>query len=348
MERVLIIFGGHSTEYEVSLNSAASVIKAVDKGRYEVLLLGITKAGQALYYEGSVEKLKGEEWTKEACYPATISMSRGTPMLWVEKGGTLLKIPFHIAFPVLHGKNGEDGTLQGLCELAGIPIAGCDMEGSMIGMDKVLAHTLVNMAGIAVPKGICLERIEEYKEKEQSIRKLGLPVFVKPVRAGSSFGISKVTEEAQLYAAIEEAFSHDGRVVIEEAVEGFEVGCAVMGNDKLCIGRVDEIELSEGFFNYEEKYTLKTSAIHMPVRLPEEEEARIKETAAKIYRCLGLRGFSRVDMFYTDQKEIVFNEVNTIPGFTDHSRFPNMMKGIGRSFEDVVNEILSLAKEQAG
>ena len=145
--------------------------------------------------------------------------------------------------------------------------------------------------------------------------------------------------------AVKAAFLHDSQVVIEEAISGFEVGCAVMGNDELIIGRVDEIELSQGFFDYEEKYTLKTSAIHMPARIAAEEEEKIRQTAGRIYRILGCRGFARVDMFFTEDKEIVFNEVNTIPGFTSHSRFPSMMKGIGLDFEKVVNRILQLAEE---
>lgn len=145
--------------------------------------------------------------------------------------------------------------------------------------------------------------------------------------------------------AVKEAFRHDRQVVIEEAISGFEVGCAVMGNEELTIGRVDEIELSQGFFDYEEKYTLKTSAIHMPARIESSEEEKIRQTAGKIYRVLGCSGFTRVDMFFTDEKEIVFNEINTIPGFTGHSRFPNMMKGIGIEFEKVVDTIISMAKE---
>ncbi|MGN1147824.1 MAG: D-alanine--D-serine ligase VanG [Lachnospiraceae bacterium] len=343
MERVLVIFGGCSTEYEVSLVSASAVMAAIDRSRYEVLHLGITRDGRAFYYEGEEEKIEENRWMESRCFPATISMSREKPFLWVDRGGGLEKVPFDIAFPVLHGKNGEDGTIQGLCEMAGVPVAGCGMESSVLGMDKALAHTLVSLAGIKVPASVCLKSIGEYTEKEEQIKRLGLPVFVKPVRAGSSFGISRVTQEEEMEKAIREAFLHDAQVVIEEAISGFEVGCAVMGNEELTIGRVDEIELSRGFFDYEEKYTLKTSAIHMPARIQADEEEKIRETAGRIYRILGCKGFTRVDMFFTDKKEIVFNEINTIPGFTSHSRFPNMMKGIGLDFKQVVNEIIRLA-----
>lgn len=345
MKKVLIIFGACSTEYEVSLASAAAVLAAMDRSRYEVLHLGITREGQAFYYEGSEEKIAENTWFSENCYPATISMSRGVPTLWVERGARLDKLNFDIVFPILHGKYGEDGTLQGLCEMAGIPLAGCGMESSMIGMDKVLAHTLISLAGIRVPKSVVLNSMAEYAQKQAGIEALGFPLFVKPVRAGSSFGISRVLKREDVEAAVKEAFLHDKTVVIEESISGFEVGCAVMGNDELTIGRVDEIELSQGFFDYEEKYTLKTSSIHMPARITQEDERRIRETAAKIYSVLGCRGFTRVDMFFTEEKEIVFNEVNTIPGFTSHSRFPNMMKGIGIDFAGVVNRVLELAEE---
>ena len=343
MKKVLIIFGGCSTEYEVSLQSVTAVLEVIDRERYEVLLLGITRDGRTYLYEGDEKNIAENTWQQAECYPATISMSRECPTLWVDKNGVLEKNEFDIAFPVLHGKNGEDGTLQGLCEMAGIPVAGCGMESSVLGMDKDIAHTLVSLAGIRTPKSICLNDLKEFVNKEGEIKKLGLPLFVKPVRAGSSFGISKVIKAGELETAVKEAFLHDRQIVIEEYIEGFEVGCAVMGNHELTVGRADEITLSQGFFDYEEKYTLKTSQIHMPARIAAEDEKRVQNTAKAIYRVLGCKGFCRVDMFFTPEREIVFNEVNTIPGFTSHSRFPNMMKGIGVDFKELVNKIIELA-----
>lgn len=344
MKKILVIFGGCSTEYEVSLVSAAAVIGAIDRSRYEVLKLGITRQGEALLFEGDEKRIGEKCWQESCCCPATVSMSRGRRELWVEREGGLEKLSFDLALPILHGKNGEDGSIQGLLELAGIPIAGCGMESSVIGMDKGLAHTLAGLAGVSVPRSVILNAAEEFESRRQAILELGLPVFVKPVRAGSSFGISRVTEAEALEAAVQEAFRHDTQVIIEENISGFEVGCAVIGNRELTVGRVDEIELSEGFFDYEEKYTLKTSAIHMPARISAQEEERIRRTAETIYRVLGCKGFTRVDLFYTERKEIVFNEVNTIPGFTGHSRFPNMLKGIGMTFEQIVEQIISLAE----
>lgn len=168
---------------------------------------------------------------------------------------------------------------------------------------------------------------------------------MKPVRAGSSFGITKVTKQQELENAIQLAFEHDAEVIVEETINGFEVGCAVLGIDELIVGRVDEIELSSGFFDYTEKYTLKSSKIYMPARIDAEAEKRIQETAVTIYKALGCSGFSRVDMFYTPSGEIVFNEVNTIPGFTSHSRYPNMMKGIGLSFAQMLDKLIGLYVE---
>lgn len=258
-------------------------------------------------------------------------------------------IKIDAAFPMLHGKNGEDGTVQGLLELAGIPVIGCGMLASAICMDKDRAHRLAEEAGVRAPKAVVILKAQWLEAKHESelllkvkeqIREISYPVFVKPVRAGSSFGITKVYKETELFDAVENAFTHDSEVIVEETIEGFEVGCAVLGTEELLTGRVDEIELTEGFFDYTEKYTLKTSKIHMPARIDEETERKIQETAKRIYRALGCSGFARVDMFLTPERELIFNEVNTIPGFTSHSRYPNMMKGIGMGFAEILDKLI--------
>lgn len=171
-------------------------------------------------------------------------------------------------------------------------------------------------------------------------------MFVKPVKSGSSYGVTKVTGKKDLYGAVKNAFVYDDQVIIEEGIDGFEVGCAVLGNNTLIIGEVDEIELSGGFFDYTEKYTLTSAKIHMPARIDADTSARIKDTAAVIYRVLGCRGFARVDMFLSPDRDIVFNEVNTIPGFTTHSRFPNMMKGVGLRYAEIVDRLIQLGLEE--
>lgn len=340
---VLVLFGGCSSEYGVSLHSAGAVIRAVNRDVFDVITMGITKEGEWYLYEGDAGRIEDDTWQQGKVSRACLQPDRSVHgiAIWREKGIELCYVD--VVFPVLHGKNGEDGTLQGLCELAGIPCVGPDMMGSAVCMNKELAHQLVKTAGIRVPASVLLKKKETEDEVAGKAAKLSYPVFVKPVRAGSSFGITKVNSPVHLKSAIDLAFEHDSEVTIEENIEGFEVGCAIMGNKELITGRVDEIELAEGFFDYTEKYTLKTSKIHMPARISPETEERIKETGRKIYRVLGLKDYSRVDMFLTPQGEIVFNEVNTIPGFTSHSRFPSMMKGAGYSFERVVERLIKLA-----
>lgn len=341
---IAILFGGASTEHDVSLQSAYSVITHINREKYEPVLIGITREGKWLLYTGETEKIQQGTWENEACDTVVASPDRQLHGLWVlgEKGVKALYID--AAFPVLHGKNGEDGTVQGVFELAGIPVIGCGVLSSAVCMDKDMAHRLAAASGVKVPASYLFGKEEADRAKEYG-RKLGYPLFVKPLRAGSSFGITKVIREEDLEQAVAEAFLHDGFVLMEEMIDGFEVGCAVLGDRELTIGEVDEIELSEGFFDYTEKYTLKTSSIHVPARITREKASEIQKTAEVIYRALGCSGFARVDMFLTPAGEIYFNEVNTIPGFTSHSRYPNMMKEIGISFEEIVERLVETAPE---
>ncbi len=343
-KNIAVIFGGCSSEYEVSLQSASSILKVLEEmGEYNIIRIGITREGVWYRYLGPLSEIEADTWKDKEQYlnAALISPDRSLKGIIEFTKSGIKTTKLHGAFPVLHGKNGEDGTVQGLIELAGIPLIGCDTESSALCMDKDKAHRLVKEAGVLVPKAFLLHGTEEEELILKKVRDMSYPVFVKPVKAGSSFGITKVYKEEELIPAIKEAFHHDREVLIEENISGFEVGCAVMGKDKLIIGEVDEIELTEGFFDYTEKYTLKSSAIHMPARIDEESVKRIKESAALIYRTLGCKGFARVDMFFTEKKEIVFNEVNTIPGFTSHSRYPGMMKGIGLSYADILSRLIT-------
>ncbi len=239
--------------------------------------------------------------------------------------------------PVLHGKNGEDGTVQGLLELAGIPIVGCNTLSSALCMDKDRAHKIAHMIGVRIPGSVVLENEMTVETVWEQIANMGYPIFVKPVRAGSSYGITKVLNKDELPAAIKLAYEHDDRVIIEENISGFEVGCAILGNDKLVVGELGEIELSGGFFDYKEKYTPETYSYHVPARISPQKTEEIKTIAKKIYRALGCTGFARVDMFLTPAGEVFFNEVNTIPGFTDHSHYPHMLKAVGMTFEQIIN-----------
>ena len=340
---IAVLFGGNSSEYEVSLQSASSVLENINREKYEVVPIGITRQGDWFHYKGEIDKIKDNIWSEDTdnLCPVVVSQNPALGGI-IELGQTENKvIKLDLVFPVLHGKNGEDGTVQGVFELANIPVVGCGTLSSALCMDKDMAHKLVCAAGISVPKSVTIEQ-SMMAELNKWTKDLRYPLFVKPVRAGSSFGITKIYKRDDLDVAVKLAFQHDEKVIIEENIEGFEVGCAILGKEELIVGRVDEIELTEGFFDYTEKYTLKSSKIHMPARIDAQSEERVQETAIEIYRTLGCSGFARVDMFYTPSGEIVFNEVNTIPGFTSHSRYPNMMKGIGISFAEMLDKLIGL------
>ena len=345
-KRVAVVFGGVSPEHDVSLKSAHSIITAINREKYEVILLGITRRGEWFRYTGDVDNIHVDKWRedKDHLTPAIIPPSRSGGVMELKEGNASI-LPVDVVFPVLHGKNGEDGTVQGLCELAGIPVVGCGSAASALCMDKVRSHRLVSFAGIRVPESVCFEQPPSDAELLAAVSGLKLPVFVKPVKAGSSFGITMVRDCLKLPDAVKKAFAYDDVVTIEEGIAGFEAGCAVIGNHELTTGRIDEIELAQGLsvFDYEEKYTLKTAKIHMPARIDAQTELRLQEAAKEIYRALGCRGYARVDMFLAEGGEIVFNETNTIPGFTPHSRFPNMMKGVGMQYGELVEKLIELA-----
>ena len=340
--KIAVLFGGCSPEYGVSLQSAAAVLRHMDREKYEPVMVGISRNGDWFHYTGPVSRVGDGSWNSgEICAPAALSPSRSRAALLVFEERALRRIHLDAAFPVLHGRNGEDGTVQGLLELAGIPLAGCGVLASALCMDKDRAHRLVRAAGIDVPESFTARRAD--RETLERAEEIGYPLFVKPLRAGSSFGITRVMERSALPAALEAAFAYDEQAIVEAAVPGFEVGCAVLGNDVLTVGEPDEITLAGDFFDYTEKYTLKTSAIHVPARVTPDQRRLIQENAKAIYRALDCRGFARVDQFLTPEGRLVFNEVNTIPGFTAHSRFPNMMKAAGLSFERLVSAIIELA-----
>lgn len=344
--KIAVIFGGCSPEYGVSLQSAHAVIRYMDRLKFEPVLIGITKTGDWFHFSGNINKIPDDTWHNKAdCIPVAVSPKRSDHAILEWKENKVSKILIDAAFPVLHGRNGEDGTVQGVFELAGIPIVGCGVLASALCMDKDRAHKLAQAAGVSIPRSFTLKKNGDLGSALSQAAQIGYPLFVKPVKAGSSFGVTKVLTQNDLSAAINAAFKYDETVIVEEYISGFEVGCAVLGTDELTVGEVDEIELADGFFDYTEKYTLKTSAIHVPARIEPATAEKIKQTAKTIYRALDCCGFARVDMFLADSGEIIFNEVNTIPGFTAHSRFPNMMKAIGISFETIISTAIELAMQ---
>ncbi len=342
--KIACLFGGSSSEYQISLLSASSVLKNINQEKYDVIMIGITKDGNFYLYNGNIEKIESDTWfNQNDCQKITFSSNKIDHGIIIINTQEIIKID--IAMPILHGQNGEDGRLQGLLELANIPYVGCGVSASSIGMDKYLAHELVKNHNILTPNNYRFSKNDNYLTIKKKIENLKYPIYVKPLRGGSSIGITKVNELNNLNKALKLAFSFDDFIIIEESINGFEVGCAILGNDNLVVGEVDEVDIQKSFFDYEEKYHTKTSQIILPARLPKNVREEIKKTALKIYQILDCQGLARVDLFYTKDKKIVFNEVNTLPGFTVHSRFPSMLKEAGYSFTEIIDELIKLGLE---
>ena len=339
MKRILFFFGGCSSEYDVSLQSAAAVLTHLRPGACTPIPVGITRRGDWRYFSGPVSAIADGSWEAGPSIPCTLTMERGRSRLLLLDGSGETR-SFDAAFPLLHGQNGEDGTLQGLLELMDIPILGCGCLASTLCMDKHRAHLLAAAAGVSVPRGIVLDEQAGAEAIRAAAAQVGYPLFVKPVRAGSSFGVTPLAGPAGLEAAVALARRYDREVLVEEAVDGIEVGCAVLGTHSLTLGAVDEIQLAGSFFDYHEKYTLETASIRCPARLDAAVEAAVRRTAEAVYRALDCRGFARVDLFVTAAGTVKFHEVNTIPGFTAHSRYPQMMARAGLPFDKLLDAIL--------
>lgn len=342
---IAVLFGGCSSEYSISLSSGYAVLANIDREKYDIIPVGITEDGRWFRYNGDIDNVKADTWHKDEanCIPSYILPDRKIHGM-VELGENGPSFTYlDGAFPVLHGKNGEDGTVQGLIELAGIPVMGAGTLASALCMDKYRAHVIAEEAGIAVPKAYSLTVGFDEAELFEETSKLKYPLFVKPVNAGSSYGITVIENSDQLLDAVNYALEYDSEVIIEEKIDGFEVGCSIIGDGKgnEIVGRVDEIELFNGcFFDFTMKYTGVDSKIHSPGRLDPETEERVKAAGQVLFRALGCKGFARIDMFLTPEGEIVFNEINTIPGFTSVSRFPKMMAGVGLEYKDVIDKII--------
>jgi D-alanine--(R)-lactate ligase len=339
--KIAILFGGCSEEHDVSVKSAMEIASSIDPQKYEPVYIGITKAGVWALCERPYPGWEDGERRR-----AVISPDRQTHGLLVVDGDECRALHIDAVFPVLHGKSGEDGAVQGLLELSGIPYVGCGIQSSVICMDKSLAYIVAGSAGIATPEFSVLNSAETPAPNE-----LTYPVFVKPARSGSSFGVSKVEHADELDAAVATARQYDGKVLIEQAVIGTEIGCAVLGNgSELIVGEVDQIKLLHGFFRiHQEAEPAKGSenaVITVPAGLPAATREQAQDTAKAIYTALGCEGLSRVDMFMQDDGRIVLNEVNTLPGFTAYSRYPRMMAAAGISLSDVIDRCVSLAMRQ--
>lgn len=339
---IAILFGGASEEHPVSVKSAQEVARHLDLEQYEPFFVGITTSGEWKLCEGPAA-----DWESGDCRTAWLSPDRGVHGLLVQQDDRITTIHLDAVLPLLHGTLGEDGAIQGLLELSGIPYVGCDIPSSALCMDKSLAYLVVRSAGIATPTFRTLTA-----DGQIDLDGLSYPVFVKPARSGSSFGVSRVDDDAALAAAVHDARQYDSKVLIEQAVAGSEIGCAVLEHDLgLIVGEVDQVRLSHGFFRIHQERApeagSENSAVVVPADIPDETRVLMQETAKAIYRALGCRGLARVDMFLTDDGEVVLNEVNTLPGLTSYSRYPRMMAAAGLSLGAVIDLLVSFAVRRA-
>ena len=353
--RVALLFGSCSSEHEVSCVSAAAWADALATmpDRYEVILVGITKQGRWLKYSGSTEGMRSGSWEQDAsCVPCVLSPDRSDHGLLVHSANGYELLPVDVVAPILHGKNGEDGTIQGLFELARIPYVGCGVLGSAVCMDKAVANALMDAAGVPHCKWVAASRADLELNGPVVLdgieAKLGYPIFVKPANAGSSVGISKAADRAALEKGVEIALREDDKVMFEEFVDAQEVECAAIGNpddpSTVSTTRPGEILAGAEFYTYDDKYKNGVSQTVIPAHLSEEKLDEVRAEARKAYLALGCSGLSRCDFFVArGTGRVLCNELNTLPGFTSISMYPKLMEHEGYSYPALVDKLLTLA-----
>jgi len=346
-----ILFGGKSTEHEVSLQSAKNVIDALDKDKYNITMIGIDKTGH-WYLNDTTHFLLNSSDPKRIALHVThkkVAFVPGTEsqqIVCIADENSWEKID--VVFPILHGPYGEDGTVQGLLKLANLPFVGAGVLGSAIGMDKDIAKRLLRDAGIPIARFIAVYAWQREKVNFiNATRELGLPLFIKPANAGSSVGVSKVNNDAEFMNALEKAFQFDNKVLIEEFVQGREIECAVLGNEAPMASGIGEIIAQKDFYSYEAKYIDENGAvIEIPAHIPEHLVAVIQTMAIKTFQVLGCEGMARVDFFLTQDNKLVVNEINTIPGFTNISMYPKLWELKGISYSQLIDRLIQLALER--
>lgn len=345
-----IVFGGVSSEHDISCISAKSIIKNIDLNKYNIVLIGITKNGKWYIFNDDVELLPEDKWlNSRSLVPAFISPDASVGGL-VTARGDIIKLD--VVFPVLHGKNGEDGTIQGLFQLAQIPFVGCDATSSGVCMDKAVANAVADAFGIPQAKWFAINQYNYIRKGDEildeAIEKLGFPIFVKPANAGSSVGISKAHNKEELRQAMAVAFKEDKKAVLEEFIDGFEVECAVLGNNEPIAGEVGQIIAAAEFYDFDAKYNNPQSETVIPARIDESKREEVKAQALKAYKALGCEGMSRCDFFVTNDGRVLLNEINTIPGQTAISMYPKLMEAVGISYQSLIDRLIDLALERGG
>lgn len=348
---VCVLFGGISPEHEVSLRSAEFVLNSLDPEKFNIFPVGITKNGDWILYTGTdYSLLPSGEWKN---HPenrrATISPVRGQGLLSFE-GDCVVREWIDVVFPVLHGENGEDGAMQGLLQMAGIPYVGPHVAASAVAMDKTLTKLVVDQAGIRQAAWMLVRNTDLDVHMdwvlEQVEKKFSYPVFVKPAGTGSSVGVSKAGDREALKEALLKAGTYDSKILVEEFINGREVEVAVMGNESPVASICGEIDSGAEFYDYDAKYVTDTSMAYIPARITDDVSEQVRDAAVRIYSAIGCQGLSRVDFFVTyEGGEVVFNEINTLPGFTSISMFPKLFAASGIPAGQLVEELLNLALE---
>jgi len=347
--KIGVLFGGKSAEHEVSLQSARNVIEALDKNKYEVIPIGISKDGKWLINTTSDYLLNSND-------PKLIKLNKsnkevslyaqGMGMLAPVNNSPEIKEKIDVIFPVLHGPFGEDGSMQGLLKLAGVPYVGAGVLGSAVGMDKDVMKKLLKEAGIPIVKFLAIRSIKEISFSEAK-KQLGLPMFIKPANLGSSVGISKVKSEDEWMIALKNAFQYDSKVVVEANIKGREIECAVLGNENPVASIPGEVIVNSEFYSYEAKYIDENGAsVQIPAKLSLEVIQKVKELAVKTFKTLNCEGLGRVDYFLTKNGDIFVNEINTLPGFTNISMYPKLWEASGLSLPKLLDKLIGLAIER--
>ncbi len=342
-----ILFGGKSPEHEVSLRSARSIFKAIDKDKYNPILIPIDKFGNwfidsdlASLFEGD-EELKSLDQTGDL----VVLPPQSNGFLKNISGGGDIKLD--VIFPVLHGPFGEDGTVQGLIKLADIPFVGPGILGSAVGMDKDVMKRLLRDSGLPIGKFIILKSRKDILEYEKVVAELGSPFFVKPANMGSSVGVSKVRNEEEYLKAVNCAFDYDLKIVIEEFIEGREIECSILGNEDPIASIPGEVIPTHDFYSYEAKYTDDNGAVlEIPAKLSEKEIKEIQDISIKTFKALSCEGLGRVDSFLRKDGSMFVNEINTMPGFTSISMYPKLFEKTGISYKDLIDKLIQLAIER--
>jgi D-alanine-D-alanine ligase len=349
--RVGIIFGGRSSEHEVSLQSARNIVDAIDKSRFDIVLIGIDKEGQWHLNDASDYLLHAEN-------PALIALNRSNRALalvpgqreqqWIETSSTQALGQIDVIFPIVHGPLGEDGSIQGLLRIADLPFVGSGVLGSAVCMDKDVTKRLLRDAGLPVVPFLTFNRLTAARTTfNEVIETLGSPVFVKPANQGSSVGVSSAETEADYHEALAQAFAYDTKVLVERAVKGREIECAILGNDDPIASTCGEIVVHKGFYSYDTKYIDDNGAeVRVPTDLPDAVSEHIRTLALEAFKVLGCAGLARVDVFLTAKGEVLINEVNTLPGFTNISMYPKLWEASGVSYRDLITRLIELAQER--